>query len=137
MVSRGLGHMKPNCAQVQRPQSVFTYVKPVQTTFTFRRPEEPIQTRSEPTNIRKSSYTSQQRPEHKRSQCGIQFKDPGLKPAVRIQLMSSFQDQHPLISCLVHLPVPQMFRPASRCNQAGPELRGLFATVIVFIKGQI
>lgn len=40
MVSRGLGQKKPNCTQVQTPQSVFTYVKPVESTFTFSRPEE-------------------------------------------------------------------------------------------------
>lgn len=51
MVSRGLGQMKPNCTQVQTPQSVFTYVKPVKSTFTFSRPEE-----AHPNMIRASKH---------------------------------------------------------------------------------
>lgn len=89
MVSRGLGQIKPNCTQVQTPQSVFTYVKPVESTFTFSRPEE-----AHPNKIRANKhpeelFTSQHRHEHKRSQCGIQLKDSGLKHALWLQLMSS------------------------------------------------
>lgn len=77
--------------------------------------------RSGPENVWNSSDTFQQRRACNGSQRDIKFKRPGLKRRVRIQVVSAFQDQHSLISCLVYLPVPRQLRPWSRTWAPGSQ----------------